>query len=154
MRLAKKGELITHHKDKAVLTFLDLESLLETDLVVVKPDMYLGEMVKVISNSKRNIFPVVNEDGALMGLVLLNDIRNIIFRPELYNRFKVSKFMVGAQAEININMSMEQIMDVFENTKAWNLPVIDDEGKYMGIMSQSSIFNAYRDVLVEHYSEE
>lgn len=154
MRLAKKGELITHHKDKAVLTFLDLESLLETDLVVVKPDMYLGEMVKVISNSKRNIFPVVNEEGALMGLVLLNDIRNIIFRPELYNRFKVSKFMVGAQAEININMSMEQIMDVFENTKAWNLPVIDDEGKYMGIMSQSSIFNAYRDVLVEHYSEE
>ena len=62
--------------------------------------------------------------------------------------------MVGAPAEININMTMEQIMDIFENTKAWNLPVIDNEGKYKGIMSQSSIFNAYRDVLVEHYSEE
>lgn len=153
-RLAKKGELITHHKDKAVLTFLHIESLLETDLEVVKPDMYLGEMVKVISKCKRNIFPVVNDEGVLMGLVLLNDIRNIIFRPELYDRFKVSKFMVGAPAEININMSMEEIMDLFENTKAWNLPVTDNDGKYKGIMSQSSIFNAYRDVLVEHYSEE
>ena len=154
MRLAKKGELITHHKDKAVLTFLKIESLLETDLEVVKPDMYLGEMVKVISNCKRNIFPVVNDEGVLMGLVLLNDIRNIIFRPELYERFKVSKFMVGAPAEININMAMEEIMNLFEDTKAWNLPVVDNEGKYKGIMSQSSIFNAYRDVLVEHYSEE
>ena len=153
-RLAKKGELITHHKDKAVLTFLDIESLLETDLEVVKPDMYLGEMVKVISKCKRNIFPVVNDDGILMGLVLLNDIRNIIFRPELYERFKVSKFMVGAAAEINIHMTMEEIMNIFEDTKAWNLPVIDNEGKYKGIMSQSSIFNAYREVLVEHYSEE
>ena len=154
MRLAKKGELITHHKDKAVLTFLQIESLLETDLEVVQPDMYLGEMVKVISKCKRNIFPVVNDEGILMGLVLLNDIRNIIFRPELYERFEVSKFMVGAPAEININMSMEEIMNLFEDTKAWNLPVIDNEGKYKGIMSQSSIFNAYRDVLVEHYSEE
>lgn len=154
MRLAKKGELITHHKDKAVLTFLELESLLETDLEVVKPEMYLGEMVKVISQCKRNIFPVVNDDGVLMGLVLLNDIRNIMFRPELYNRFKVSKFMVGAPAEIRTNMTMEEIMNLFEDTKAWNLPVVDHEGKYKGVMSQSSIFNAYRDVLVEHYSEE
>ena len=154
MRLAKKGELITHHKDKAVLTFLDIESLLETDLEVVNPEMYLGEMVKVISKCKRNIFPVVNDDGVLMGLVLLNDIRNIMFRPELYQRFKVSKFMVGSPAEININMTMEEIMNLFEDTKAWNLPVVDNEGKYKGIMSQSSIFNAYRDVLVEHYSEE
>lgn len=154
MRLAKKGELITHHKDKAVLTFLDLETILETDLEVVNPEMSLGDMVKVISNCKRNIFPVVNDEGKLMGIVMLNDIRNIIFRPELYDRFKVSKFMVGAPAELNTSMSMEQIMDVFENTKAWNLPVLDGDGKYVGILSQSSIFNAYRDVLVEHYSEE
>ncbi len=128
--------------------------MLETDLEVVNPEMYLGEMVKVISKCKRNIFPVVNDDGVLMGLVLLNDIRNIMFRPELYQRFKVSKFMVGSPAEININMAMEEIMNLFEDTKAWNLPVVDNEGKYKGIMSQSSIFNAYRDVLVEHYSEE
>ncbi len=153
-QLAKKGELITHHKDKAVLTFLHIESLLETNLEVVQPDMTLGEMVKVISKCKRNIFPVVNDDGVLVGIILLNDIRNIIFRPELYDRFKVSKLMTNAPAQIKTTMTMEEIMDLFEVTKAWNLPVTDNEGRYKGIMSQSSIFNAYRDVLVEHYSEE
>ena len=153
-QLAKKGELITHHKDKAVLTFLQIESLLETNLEVVEPDMTLGEMVKVISKCKRNIFPVVNNDGVLVGIVLLNDIRNIIFKPELYDRFKVSELMTNAPAQIKTSMTMEEIMDLFEDTKAWNLPVTDEEGKYKGIMSQSSIFNAYRDVLVEHYSEE
>ncbi len=153
-QLAKKGELITHHKDKAVLTFLHIESLLETNLEVVQPDMTLGEMVKVISKCKRNIFPVVNDDGVLVGIILLNDIRNIIFRPELYDRFKVSKLMTNAPAQIKTSMTMEEIMDLFEATKAWNLPVTDNEGRYKGIMSQSSIFNAYRDVLVEHYSEE
>ena len=154
MRLAKKGELITHHKDKAVLTFLKVEELLETNIPVVKPDMTLGDVVKVISISNRNIFPVVNDEGILMGLVLVNDIRNIIFRPELYDKFKVEKFMVGAPAKIHINSTMEKVMNTFEDTKAWNLPVVDDRGAYVGILSQSSVFNSYREVLVQNYSEE
>jgi len=153
IRLAKKGELITHHKDKAVLTFLKVEDILETDIPVVKPDMTLGDMVKIISNSTRNIFPVVNDNGVLLGLVYLNDIRNIIFRPELYDRFKVEKIMVGPPAKININMPMEKVMNIFEDTKAWNLPVVDDNGIYKGIISQSTVFNAYREVLLENYSE-
>lgn len=153
IRLAKKGELITHHKDKAVLTFLKVEDILETDIPIVNPEMTLGEMVKVISNSTRNIFPVVNDNGVLLGLVLLNDIRNIIFRPELYERFKVEKFMVGPQAKINIHTPMEKVMNTFEDTKAWNLPVVDDDGVYQGIISQSTVFNAYREILVENYSE-
>ena len=154
IRLAKKGELITHHKDKAVLTFLRIEDMLEKEVQIVTPEMTLGEMVKVISNSNRNIFPVVDEEGKLKGLVLLNDIRNIIFRPELYDRFRVRKFMVGAPAVIEIDMPMEKVMNIFEDTKAWNLPVVDDNGVYKGILSQSTVFNHYRDVLVEHYSEE
>ena len=153
MRLAKRGELITHHKDKAVLTFLKIEDLLEKDIPTVKPSMSLGEMVKVISSSNRNIFPVVNKDGVLLGLVMMNDIRNIMFRPELYDRFNVQKFMVGAPAKIEISSSMEEVMAKFEYTKAWNLPVIDDKGVYKGILSQSSVFNSYREVLVENYSE-
>lgn len=153
IRLARKGELITHHKDKAVLTFLKIEDLLEKDIPTVKPDMTLGEMVKVISTSNRNIFPVVNNDGVLIGLVMMNNIRNIMFRPELYDRFTVEKFMVGAPAKIHIRSSMEEVMATFENTKAWNLPVVDDKGIYQGILSQSSVFNAYREVLVENYSE-
>jgi CIC family chloride channel protein len=153
IRLAKKGELITHHKDKAVLTFLKVEDILETDIPVVTPQLSLGEMVKVISTSNRNIFPVVNDQGILLGLVYLNDIRNIIFRPELYDRFKVEKFMVGPPAKINIHMTMEKVMDLFEDTKAWNLPVVDDNGVYLGLISQSTVFNAYRDILLENYSE-
>lgn len=151
-RLAKKGELITHHKDKAVLTFLKVEELLEKNIPTVKPEMTLGEMVKVISASNRNIFPVVNNDNVLLGLVMMNDIRNIMFRPELYDKFTVDKFMVGAPAKIDINSSMEDVMHTFENTKAWNLPVVDKNGVYKGILSQSSVFNSYREVLVETYS--
>lgn len=152
-RLAKRGELITHHKDKAVLTFLKIEDLLEKDIPTVTPEMTLGEMVKVISTSSRNIFPVVNKENVLMGLVMMNDIRNIMFRPELYDRFTVQKFMVGAPAQININSTMEEVMDTFENTKAWNLPVVDSQGVYQGILSQSSVFNSYREVLVDTYSD-
>lgn len=152
-RLAKKGELITHHKDKAVLTFLKIDQLLEKDIPTVTPEMTLGEMVKVIATSERNIFPVVNNNNVLQGLVMMNDIRNIMFRPELYDKFTVNKFMVGAPAKIDINSSMEEVMDTFENTKAWNLPVVDKEGVYKGILSQSSVFNSYREVLVEHYSD-
>lgn len=154
MRLAKKGELITHHKDKAVLTFLRIEEMLETNIPILHPEMTLGDVVKVISTNNRNIFPVIDDDNKLQGLVLLNDIRNIMFRPELYDRFKVKKFMVGAPAIIKIESSMEKVMNTFEDTKAWNLPVVDDSGVYKGILSQSTVFNYYRDVLVEHYSEE
>ena len=152
IRLAKKGELITHHKDKAVLTFLKIEGLLEKNIPTVNPGMTLGEMVKVISNSNRNIFPVVDGENKLLGLVMMNDIRNIMFRPELYEKMKVEDFMVGSPAVININISMEEVMDIFEKTKAWNLPVTDDKGVYKGLLSQSSVFNSYREVLLETYS--
>ena len=153
IRLAKRGELITHHKDKAVLTFLKIENLLEKNIPTVTPDMTLGDMVKVISNSNRNIFPVVDKENKLLGLVLMNDIRNIMFRSVLYDRFMLNKFLVGSPDIINISNSMEEVMDQFEKTKAWNLPVVDDKGVYQGLLSQSSVFNSYREVLVENYSE-
>ncbi len=153
-QLAKSGELITHHKDKAVLTFLKIEDVLETDIPTVYPEMTLGNVVKIMSTSNRNIFPVTNHEGKLKGLVFVNDIRNIMFRPELYDRFLVERFMVGADIKININTPMEKVMNIFEDTKAWNLPVVDDDGIYKGILSQSSVFNSYREILVDNYSEE
>lgn len=152
MRLAQKGELLTHHKDKAVLTLLNIESVIEKDFMVVHPKMTLGGVVKVIAKSGRNVFPVIDDNNVLRGVVLLDDIRNIMFRPELYDRFKVKKFMVSPPAKINISMPMEKIMRIFDDTKAWNLPVIDNEGKYLGFVSKSKIFNAYREVLVENFS--
>lgn len=152
MRLAQKGELLTHHKDKAVLTLLSADNVIERDFQIVSPDMTLGDMVKVIARSSRNTFPVVDDRGILLGIVLLDNIRNIMFRPELYNRFRVSKFMVSAPAKIVINTPMDQIMQIFDDTKAWNLPVVDETGRYMGFMSKSKIFNSYREVLVDNFS--
>ncbi len=153
MRLAKRGELVTHHKDRAVLTLLKMDSVIERDLQIVDPEMTLGELIKVISQSKRNIFPVVDQGGKLLGIVLLDDIRNIMFRPELYQRFKVRKLMISPPAKISIDLPMEKVMDMFEKTNAWNLPVIDNEDKYVGFVSKSKIFNSYRNVLV-HFSDE
>ena len=153
MRLAKKGELLTHNKDKAVLTLMDIESVVETDFQKVLPDMDLGGMVQVISKARRNMFPVVDGRGTLLGIVVLDDIRNIMFRQELYHRFTVSRFMTTPPARINIDDSMETVMKKFDDTKAWNLPVVDGEGKYKGFLSKSRILNSYRQMLVD-YSEE
>ncbi len=149
MRLAKKGELLTHQKDQAVLTLLKVNSLIETDFQTVKPDMDLGDVVKVISQSSRNSFPVVSDDGKLVGIVLIDNIRNIMFRPELYKRFRVTRFMVSPSAVISVMMPMDKIMRVFDDTKAWNLPVVDQDNKYLGFVSKSSMLNAYRQVLVD-----
>lgn len=117
--------------------------------MTVSPGMELGEMVKVISKSSRNLFPVLDEKERLIGVVQLDNIRNIMFRPDLYRRLKVSKFMVSPSAKININMPMDTIMKIFDDSKAWNIPVVGDDGAYIGFVSKSKIFNAYREVLVE-----
>ncbi len=152
MRLAQRGELITHHKDKAVLTLLKMDSVIETDFLPVRPEMNLKEMVDVISRSHRNLFPVIDGDGKLLGIVLLDDIRNIMFRPDLYKRMYVSRFMSMAPAMIEVGQTMETVMKVFDDTGAWNLPVVEN-GKYVGFVSKSKIFNSYRRVL-RHYSED
>lgn len=154
MRLAQKGELITHNKDRAVLTLLRMENVIETDLLVVTPKMTLGELVKIISKSNRNVFPVVDPgDQRFIGLVLLDEVRNIMFRPELYDRFTVQQLMISPPATINIELPMEKVMQIFEDTGAWNLPVVDEEKRYLGFVSKSKIFNSYRHVLV-HFSED
>ena len=153
MRLAKKGELLTHHKDKAALTLMKMENVVEKDFVTVHPEMDLGELVKAISTSHRNVFPVTDKNGVLLGIVLLDDIRNIMFRQELYHRFTVNKLMTSVPARLFDTDSMEQVMKTFDDTKAWNLPVVDRDGRYLGFVSKSKIFNSYRQVLV-HFSED
>ena len=153
MRLAKTGELITHHKDKAVLTLMNMESIVETDFLKVRPDMDLGEMVKRISQSSRNLFPVVDVNDELIGIVILDDIRNIIFRQELYHRFRVESFMKPPKAPIISTDSMEVVMKKFDQTGAWNLPVVDEDNKYIGFVSKSKMLNTYRQVLVDISAE-
>lgn len=153
LRLAEQGTLVTHQKDKAVLTLLQMSNLIEDDFIVLSPQMTLGDTVRLFSSStsSRNIFPVLGEDGHMEGMVLLDNIRNIMFRPELYDRFRVSKFMVAPVARIRTDMNMDQVMDTFEQSGAWNLPVEDTEGKYLGFLSKSAIFSAYREVLNDYF---
>ncbi len=153
MRLAQKGELLTHNKDRNVLTLLKMDSVLETDFVTVFPEMTLGELVKVISQSHRNMFPVIDHEGRLKGLLLLDEVRNIMFQPRLYKRFTVGQLMTSPYAILRFDMPMEQVMEKFEDTGAWNLPVVDADRRYLGFVSKSKIFNSYRHVLV-HFSEE
>lgn len=152
MRLAQRGELLTHHKDKAVLTLLKVSNVIETDFIPVYPDMTLKEMVDTIAKSNRNLFPVINENRELVGVVLLDDIRNIMFRPDLYRKMRVSKFMSMPPSKIEIGDSMDVVMKRFDDTGAWNLPVVE-EGRYVGFVSKSKIFNSYRRVL-RHYCED
>ena len=152
MRLAHEGKLITHHKDKAVLTLLKIDNVIETDFVSVRPEMNLKEMVGAISRSSRNLFPVIDAQGALLGVVLLDEIRNIMFRPDLYKRMYVNQFMTLPPAVVDVGQSMESVMNAFDDTGAWNLPVVDG-GRYVGFVSKSKIFNSYRRVL-RHYSED
>lgn len=153
MRLAQKGELLTHNKDRSILTLLKMDNVLETDLQTLHPEMTLGELVNVIAKSKRNIFPVIDQEGHLLGLLLLDEVRNIMFQSRLYDRFTVKQLMNSPQAILNNTMPMGKVMEVFEDTGAWNLPVVDENKKYIGFVSKSKIFNSYRHVLV-HFSEE
>ena len=114
--------------------------------------MSLKEMVDVISVSNRNLYPVTDKDGMLKGIVLLDDIRNIMFRTDLYPKMHVSRFMAAVPAVIEVNMPMDKVMDIFDKTNAWNLPVVDN-GKYIGFVSKSKIFNSYRRVL-RHFTED
>jgi CIC family chloride channel protein len=147
-RLAERGELITHHKDKAILTLLEMEKVIETDFNVIYPEYTLGELVKVISRSKRNIFPVLNKDDMLVGIVLLDNIRHIIFDTDMYATIHVRDLMIMPPAFVSPHESMESALRKFEENNAWNLPVIDN-GKYVGFLSKSKIFSVYRKWLVD-----
>ncbi len=151
-QLARRGELLTHHKDKAVLTLMRLNKVLETDFLPVKSTDTLGSLVKTIAKAKRNLFPVIGSKGQLKGIVLLDDIREIMFNHERYNDTVVEDLMQVPPAFIEINESMDSVMKKFEETGAWNLPVIEDN-KYMGFVSKSKIFSVYRRVLI-HFSDE
>lgn len=152
MRLAKAGDLVTHQKDKAVLTLLKVDNLIETDFKEVHPEMNLKEMVDVISISNRNLFPVTDSEGYLKGVVLLDEIRNIMFRADLYKKMHVSRFMSAVPEVIEVSYPMDKVMEIFDSTNAWNLPVVDN-GKYVGFVSKSKIFNSYRRVL-RHFTED
>lgn len=152
VQLAQRGELITHDKDKAVLTFMDWRKDIETDLSKVKPTDKLGDLIKLISKSKRNIFPVVDEYNILEGVISLDDVREIMFNPELYETTLLRDVMTIPPTYIDKRESIDTVMESFRTTGAWNLPVLDN-GYYVGFISKARIYSTYRELLVQ-FSEE
>ncbi|MGV8945180.1 MAG: chloride channel protein [Lutibacter sp.] len=148
--LAKKGQLITHDKDKNVLMMLNLDKLIETNFVLLHPEMTLGKVVNdAVAKSSRNHFPVVNKDNEFLGLITIDDIRSIMFDKELYDKIKVRGLMHAASDIIYYEKdSAEEILDKFKRSGAWNLVVLK-EGKYYGFISKSRLLTAYRRKLLE-----
>lgn len=153
MRLARRGQLITHNKDNAILTVLNLKSLIESDYKTVTADMPLGKLVSVITKSHRNIFPVIDTTGRLMGVVSLDSVRLYIFRPELYRQYTVGMFTKEPPAVLLVNDSLKTVAQKFEETGAWNLPVVDENHLYLGFISRSGLFNSYRETLIKFSQE-
>lgn len=130
-------------RDRSVLMQMRLSDLLETDFAVLQPDQTLGQFIHMVSNSRRNVFPVVAADGKFLGVILLDDIRSIMFKQEMYETVFVKDLMHDPPAILHLHEHMEMVMEKFEFHQAWNLPVVENE-KYMGFVSKSAIFNHYR----------
>ncbi len=151
IRLAQRGELLTHHKDQAVLTLIEMGKVIETDFINLKPENKLSKLAQAISQSKRNIFPVI-KDEMLVGIVLLDDIRHIIFHTEMYDTTYIRDLMILPPTHVSPDESMDSVMKKFEETGSWNLPVIKN-GKYVGFLSKSKLFSVYRKWLLDISAE-
>ena len=153
MRLARQGKLITHHTDKAVLTLMSMDSVIDKDFISVSPDMPLGKLVNVISKSHSSFIPVLNSGGELLGEVDITKIRHIMFRTELYTKFHVQQIMTPVPAKLSINDRMEDVMRKFEIKNTNYLPVVDTDNHLTGYISRTRAFSMYRK-MVEDFSNE
>ena len=147
-KLAQRGQLITHHKDKTVLTLLTVENVLETGFDKVSPDDSLGDLVKVIAKASRNIFPVTDEENHFLGIVRLDDVREIMFDRSKYDTLQVRNLMIQPRATVNSEDSMDTVMQKFRDSGLWNMAVVDG-GYYKGFVSRANVFNMYRKMLLE-----
>ena len=149
MRLAQRGELLTHHTDKSILTLMSMDSVIQHYDHVLYPDMNLGDVATQVSNSKNHVFPVVNKQMQFVGAVYLDDIRHLVFRTELYRNFAVSELMKQPEAKLSVNDPMDVVVSVFDRTGAWTLPVVDEEGIFVGFIRKSTVFSVYRQMLAD-----
>jgi len=151
-RLAEAGELITHHKDKAVLSRLSIETLIEKNFLTTGPDVTLGEFVKVVAKSQRNVFPVIDAENNFLGVIFINDIRHIIFEHDQYDTVYIRNLMYMPDTLVSQDATMEDVAQKFAETSHYNLPVLNN-GKYIGFVSRANVFSAYRK-LVKDFSND
>lgn len=153
MRLARQGKLITHNTDRAVLTLMSLDSVIEREVTTVSPDMELGKLIHFISRSRMSIVPVVDEAGHLLGEIDVTKIRHIVFRTELYGHFRVSQLMTEPPAVLGDNDPMDEVMKKFDSTDASMLPVVDSLGNLKGYVTRAHIYSQYRQMVADMSAE-
>ncbi len=153
MRLAREGKLITHHTDHSVLTLMSMDAIVEKDVVSVKPDMPLGRVVSVLSNSDSAFLPVLDQGGRLLGEIDLTKIRNIVFRPELYQKMRASQVMTPLPAILYRNEPMTEVMRKFDTTNASALPVVDINNVLQGYITRTRLYRTYRKVVADFSTE-
>ena len=153
MRLARRGELLTHHKDRSVLTLMSLDAIIDKERPLLRPDMYLGQIVQAVSTEKALHFAVVDIKGGLLGIINLNGIRKLIFRSELYRMYRADQLMTRPSIVLRTDDSMTAVMERFSHTSTGTLPVLTPEGTFVGFVSRTRLLAAYRQVLKD-FSEE
>ena len=153
MRLAREGKLLTHHTDKSILTLMNMDSVIEKSVTTVKPNIRLGKLVSVLSNSDFNYLPVVDEDGHLLGEIDLLKIRHIVFRTELYQRYTAAQLMTPVPAFLYNNEPMEKVMKKFDHTNAEALPVVDINNHLIGYISRLRLYSVYRKMVADYSAE-
>lgn len=153
MRLARKGELVTHNKDQAVLTLMSMDSVIERYEEHLHPDNDLGEIVRQLSASNRDIFPVVDSAGKLLAVLVLDRVRHVMFRTELYHQLHVRDLMSRYAARLKVGDPMDIVMAAFDRTQAWTLPVVDDAGLFIGFIRRSHVFAMYRQMMADMSDE-
>lgn len=153
MRLAREGKLVTHHTDHSVLTLMSMDAIVEKDVVSVQPDMPLGRVVSVLSNSDSAFLPVLDQGGRLLGEIDLTKIRNIVFRPELYQKMRASQVMTPLPAILYRNEPMTEVMRKFDTTNASVLPVVDINNVLQGYITRTRLYSTYRKVVADFSTE-
>ncbi len=149
MRLARQGKLITHHTDRAVLTLMSLDSVIDKNYTAVSPDMPLASLVHAISKSHNNILPVLDNAGNLLGEIDITKLRHIVFRIELYHHFTVRQLMSQPEATLNVSTKMEDVMRQFDRTDASMLPVLDKDNHLLGYISRTHMYSVYRKIVAD-----
>ena len=149
MRLARQGKLITHHTDRAVLTLMSLDSVIERSYISVDKDMELGQLVHSLSKSGNSLLPVLDGAGNLLGEIDINKLRHIVFRTELYHHFRVSQLMTDPPARLRMGDPMEDVMKAFDKHHAHQLPVMDDYNHLIGYVSRSHVYAQYRKMVAD-----
>ncbi|MES2799462.1 MAG: chloride channel protein [Bacteroidota bacterium] len=149
-KMAEIGKIFTSDREQNLLVSIKTSRMVESDVVTIGPEMQLGQIVQLLAKCKENVFPVVTDRKILLGLLYLDDLREVMFKPELYHEIDAKQLMKNAADVVFVTDSMSKVMELFDETNLWVLPVVDESGKFVGMISKSNVFNTYRDKLKDN----